>query len=192
MRIDADGDPRTLLKEFGYTRCYYQNKPGIEAEHGTFWFDGKKYLIEFVRTVVDGQSLKWVVSTVSVFMHANDKHPEMVYHKTEEKMGSDSSRKRNAFLVIYNSSPLLAICDTVLGLVKIYEMYDLIYGVTLKFGPECLRFYPKVYENLLQTKTVVSFFLGKKCTLLPHEANKDKYEFISNFFYENNLKERWG
>lgn len=188
MKICYPGGP-VDLKEFSYSRTFYQKKPGNEAEHGTFFFKGKKFLVEFVRFFSEGlEDAAWVVSKVSAYTNSHE-HPELVYHFIEEKMTSANS-KRNAFLIIINKVPVFAICDAMMGVIKVYELDDLTQGVFLKIGNEGMRFHPKSYERMLKLKVAASIILQKEYTLLLHEESKQQYDFMTKFFADNHLSEK--
>lgn len=189
MKIILGQDPKNIFGMFGYSRGNIQRKPGIEAEHGSFLFGGRRYLIELVRTVSEERVSSWVVSKVSLLSDATSA-AEMIYHFKEEAM-ADPSSSRKTYPIVVRDFPILAVCDAT-HLVKVYEFEDLASGIGLKFGKEFLRFRPKPYADMLRLKVFVAEALHKKCLLLPHEESKDKYDFLVNFFQENELAQHLG
>lgn len=189
MKIVVGQDPKNIFGVFGYSRGNIQRKPNIEAEHGTFLFGGRRYLIELVRTISEERVSSWVVSKVSLLSDSASA-AEMIYHFKEEAM-TDPGSNRKTYPVVVRESPMLAVCDATY-LVKVYEFEDLASGIGLKFGKEFLRFRPKPYEDMLRMKVFVAEALHKKCLLLPHEESKGRYDFFANFFLENELSQRLG
>lgn len=197
MEVLTKGDPREILHSLDYKVVRFRKcTTGSSFQHGIFRYGGKRYMIEFVRSIQDiMQEAKWVIARIYVFeRQENTKiRPVIIYDFKEilmaaQKLHPEGKIFVNSFLVLLDRVPLVAIHQSVVGITHVYEMEDLCIGQPMQTSDCFVRFLPKPYERVLQLKSIAAWALEKKFTLLSHEESREKYDdFIRVWQNERDL-----